>query len=197
MSVHEDSGVIDQITRMLQIIIGTLLTGLVMFLVIVVVVNIRPKPPAVPSPVPGADAAATPSEPLPVMTVMAYTFAVILLPLSLVVPKIFSDAARTKIATGKWNPGRQTGDAPPPADDLGKLAMVYQARKIMGAAMNEGAAFLALIAYMLERNNVALGLALALMVCLATRFPLRAAVANWLEGQLDLVRRQRQSTQFS
>jgi hypothetical protein len=191
MSVSEDPGVVAATTRRLQIIVGVLLLSLVSFLVVILAVVPGPKPPAPPA----AGEGGGPTEPLPVLTVMAYTFAVILLPLSLVVPKLLSDAQRSKIAAGKWSAAGQP-DAPGPADDVSRLALVYQARKIIGAAMNEGAAFLALIASMIERNSVALGLSLALIICVALRFPRRAAVANWIDGQLELIRQERQSVKF-
>jgi hypothetical protein len=184
MSVSEDPGVVVTTTRRLQIIVGALLLGLVSFLVVILAVVPAPKPPAPLAPGEGGG----PTEPLPVLTVTAYTFAVILVPLSLVVPKLLSDAQRSKIAAGNRSP-----DAPGPADDVSRLALVYQARKIVGAAMTEGAAFLALVAYMIERNSVALGLSLALIVCVALRFPTRAAVASWIDGQLELIRQERQS----
>jgi hypothetical protein len=191
MSVTEDSGVVVATTRRLQIIVGAMLLGLVTFLVVILAVVPAPKPPAPPAPGEGGG----PTQPLPVLTVTAYTFAVILLPLSLVVPKLLSDAQRSRIAVGNRSPAGPP-DAPATDDDISRLALVYQARKIVGVAMNEGAAFLALVAYMIERNSVALGLSLALIACVALRFPTRTAVANWINGQLELIRQERQARKF-
>src|SRR5262249_22238156 len=122
----------------------------------------------------------------PVFSVLAIVVAATVIPLSLVVPKLVSDAARKQIAAGTWKPGRGPA-APPPDDgepsDAAKLAMVYLQKTIIGAAMNEGAAFLAVVAYLLEATPYALALALVLVGGLALRFPRREAVERWVDDQ--------------
>jgi hypothetical protein len=53
----------------------------------------------------------------------------------------------------------------------------------MGAALNEGAAMLAGIAYLLERNPIALGLTVLLLLGIAARFPTLPKVEAWVENQ--------------
>jgi hypothetical protein len=127
-----------------------------------------------------------------VLTVAAFTIAVVLVPLSLVVPRLTVDAARKQIAAGKWSTGKQPPGMPPPTTDAERLAFVYQTQKIMGAAMNEGCAFFALIAYMIEGNVIALGLALLLIAGVALRFPRRDQVAAWIDDQLGRLDMDRQ-----
>ena len=69
----------------------------------------------------------------------------------------------------------------------GKLFGVYQTKTIIGAAMIEGAAFLNLVAYLLEGNPITLGLGLGLAVVIAALFPSPSRVANWIEQRLRLM----------
>ena len=74
-----------------------------------------------------------------------------------------------------------------PAGDTGKLAFVYQTQLIIGSALCEGMAFFAAIAYMLERNPLALGMALILLACLAVRIPTRDRVNAWIDQQQSML----------
>ena len=74
------------------------------------------------------------------------------------------------------------------------LAQLYQTQLIVGAALLEGAAFFAGIAFMLERDPIAAGMALVLLAVLAARFPTRDRIEAWLEQQLGLLQEERQST---
>ena len=73
------------------------------------------------------------------------------------------------------------------------LVPVFQTQLIIGAAMLEGGAFFAAIAYMLERSPIAAGMALVLLVVLASRFPTRDRIQAWLDHQLGLLQEERQS----
>jgi hypothetical protein len=59
--------------------------------------------------------------------------------------------------------------------------------------MLEGAAFFATIAYMLERNPIALATAIVLLGALVARFPTSDRVNAWLDRQLGLLQEERQS----
>ena len=63
----------------------------------------------------------------------------------------------------------------------------------MGAAINEGLTFFALIAYMIERQPIILGLVVLLILGLATRFPTLGRVRSWIEFQQDRLLQDRQS----
>jgi hypothetical protein len=64
---------------------------------------------------------------------------------------------------------------------------------IAGAALNEGPAFFASIAYMIVSRPVALGVALLLLGALIIRFPTRPRIASWIEGQQELLVQDRQA----
>jgi hypothetical protein len=63
---------------------------------------------------------------------------------------------------------------------------------ILGAALNEGPAFLALIAHMVEGNPIALGLGGVLALGVAVRIPTLFRIAQWIEGQIQQVLQERQ-----
>src|SRR5262245_34424503 len=85
MSLADDPDAIARTTRVLQIIVLAMLAGLVAFLVVISFIPIQPQEAA-------GGAAPAVAERLPVLTVAAFTFAVILGPLSLLVPRLLSDA---------------------------------------------------------------------------------------------------------
>lgn len=177
--LETDGPLIDRVVRTTQIIVLAMAAGLLTFLAIVSTLDLSERQ--------------APGQALPVITVAAFTFAAIFVPLSLVVPGLFSDAARKRIAQGKWIVGKVPPGVAAPITDAGRLALVYQTRKIIGVALTEGPAFLALIAYMLEGAPAALGLAIALIVGVAARVPQRAQVVQWIEAQLDRLALDRQA----
>src|SRR5262249_40095201 len=128
----------------------------------------------------------------------AWAFAAVLLPLSFLVPGLIAQQNRRAIAAGKWAPPGQAGPAErqnsPEAlgTDAGKLAIVYQVQHILGAAMNEGVAFLAGIASLVEKTPLALGWALLLLVGLVVRFPTSRRVALWIDQQQEKLIQERE-----
>ena len=191
---EEDASAIDRATRTLQIIVGALVMGLVVFLVITLFVHPESKPVATaPAGMPAQSQPEAQAPVLPVITVAAFTVAVVCLPLALVVPRLAADSARKQIAAGKWNPAKVYGGKPLPTSDAGRLTLVYQTQKITSVAMVEGPACLALIAYMLERNTVALGLGLFLIAAVAVQFPQRARVQQGIDDQLGRLDMDRQT----
>ena len=68
------------------------------------------------------------------------------------------------------------------------LCGVYLNQLIIGAAINEGAAFFAGVAYLLERNPIALAVALVLIAGVIARFPTANRVERWIEQQQEKLR---------
>jgi hypothetical protein len=176
MSDMTDSDALQPITRTCQIIVGALIMGVVIFLAIVLLVT----------PVGGAAIAAPGDSSLPVITYVAVALGLIDLVLSFVVPKI--NVARTRRQIALEKPKQLY-----PAGDTGKLAQLYQTQLITGAALLEGGAFFAAIAYMLERNPMALAATLVLLCDLVARFPTADRINAWLDRQLGLLQEERQS----
>ena len=73
-----------------------------------------------------------------------------------------------------------------------RFLSVFQTRTIIGAAVIEGAAFLAAIAYMLERSPAVLGLAALLLLGVTMHFPTESRIISWVEREsenLEMARR--------
>jgi hypothetical protein len=75
--------------------------------------------------------------------------------------------------------------------DAGLLYIVYQARTIAGAAIVEGAAFLMLVIFMMERQPWTVAVAIVLIAGIALHFPTHASVCQWIDRQLRLMSEER------
>lgn len=161
--------------RIMQIIIAALCMGVVTFGVILVVGDM-----AVEEPELGA------------LTLASIGMAVVNGCLSLVLPSLLVSQGCRKIADGTWQQANPQNAVPD--TDSGKLVAVYQTTLIIGAALVEGAAFLALAAYMLEGHWAAVVVAGVCLLVMAARIPTRTRLETWLDDQLRRVKEQRQFT---
>ena len=169
-----------------QIIVGALLAGLLCFLVITTVIDVGPKPAAAPG------AAAT-EPPMPIFTYLAVALGAMLLPMSFVVPVLVSKQQRQVMLSGKTtdsaSPATAAGNRSDAANAaIGGLPTVFLIQLIMGCAISEGAAFFALVAYLLEKNPLSLTMALMLIASIIARFPTSGRVGRWIEQQEEKLR---------
>ena len=179
----------------LQIIVAALVAGCVSLLVVFLSIA-PPKPPA------AAD------NPVAMLTLVAALFAGIAVIARLVVLATIASKGRRAILEGNFRefPGG-TASIPPaapprpdrgpeqpgePPGDAGNLMTLFHVRTIVGAAVLEGCAFFASIAYFLERNPLALGLAIFLILGVAAHFPTRSRMVGWVERQLQWLEQERQ-----
>ncbi len=179
MTTLDNAEAVRGVTRMTQIIVGSLALGLLVFLTIVLFVIEPTGPPAGPD-------RANPLG-LPLLTLLAVVFGVVALVLSFLAPGMVIAGGLKQIAerppgdpapTDPWKEGPTL-----PANDVGGLLPLFQIQLIIASALTEGAAFFALIAYMVERHPFALGLAALLIVVLLSRFPTLDRVHGWLDDQ--------------
>jgi hypothetical protein len=190
VSMPGDQDAIRSATLQGQIILGALVAGLVMFLVIstIIIIGLTPRPAAAD----GRGAVAAES-PLPIITYVAVAFGATLLPMSFVVPSLVAKQQRRALAsagmTASASPaptrGGQSNAAMAP---LTGLPAAFLSQLIIGAAINEGAAFLALVAYLLEKNPIALAMAVVLIAGVIARFPTAGRVERWIEQQQEKLR---------
>jgi hypothetical protein len=165
MLTPEDREAVGAQTRVLQIIIFSLLAGPLAFLTFVLL---------------------QPTEGLPdegSMAQMAAGFAALQVVLAVVVPKIIGQQHRRAIVEGR----PLSKDLPAPTSDARGLLGGLQMRRIIGAALLEGAAFFNLVAYQSERVPYTLAIVLLLLVGIAMLFPLRSFVEDWLDRELRTV----------
>lgn len=169
----------------LQIIVAALAAGSLAFLIVVLVVA-------------GSGLGDAGHQDPWMITWVALAFLTVAIVARTVVPSAIVRQGRKKIAQGTFQlpQARQTSQQPSldilaQMGDPGKLLVLYQIKTIVGGALLEGVAFFLLIAYMIERQTAALGLAAALIVAIALHMPTRSGVVQWIEDQLRLVDEER------
>ena len=171
---------LDARLRALQIIRAALIAGVVVFAGVVLFSPANnPGPP--------------PERQGPLVTYVALGVFVAALLAWAIVPNLIAGRAVAKNAAGTWT--AQSGPGAPPAafaTDGGKLLVVYQNRSIIAAALLDGPAFLAGVAYMTERQAAALGVTAGAVLLMLITFPTRGGVQAWLERQQQTIDTTRQ-----
>jgi hypothetical protein len=177
----------------LQIIVGSVLGGSVLFLVIATVV------------VREAANGGAPADLARIYTYLTVGFAVIALAGSLIIPPVVVARARRRIVAGTWRLPQSRGQDPSSralqetlaafverTGDAGRLFYVLLMSTSVGVAILEGGVVHALVMYVLARSPVALIIAIALIIGQAAQFPTRWKVFRWIDDQLRLVEQERQ-----
>lgn len=177
MTVTSGEAFFERSLRTLRIIIAALAVGAAG--VLGILAYLRHAGPAKPVPA------------VPMITYVAIPFGLSALAAYAFLPNALAAAARRRIARGTWQPAPGHAALSQPLGDGEKLLMVYQTRQIMSAALLEGVAFFLATAYFVEGVPWSLAAAVALVGALAAHFPTRSGVERWVEGQLDLLRRDR------
>ncbi len=145
---------LQQMVKVLKIIVGGLTVGVVAFLGYAAYVQLGPTPP----------------DPAPEATMMTY----ILVVLALTQPVIFT-VLRLVVT-------RQAIDIYS-AKDVGPFRQKYSVAVIAGAAGTEAAGLMAGIAYLLEGQTPALGVGALCVVLLLLQFPSRSKVDGLIDGR--------------
>ncbi len=179
----QDSHWQDELTpvlRQLQIITGALVAGTLFFMVITLAFT------------GGQFQAAN----LSVLSYTAAGFAFVALILRMVVPGFLVSKGRKLIARGTLQ--LPSGGLSPNmvgslerAGDAGKLWMALQTSTIVSAALLEGAAFFALIAFLAEQSPLSFMIAIALIVGVILHIPTRSRIIQWTEDQLTQLEQER------
>ncbi|MCA9010421.1 MAG: hypothetical protein KDB01_11775, partial [Planctomycetaceae bacterium] len=140
--------------RGMQIIAAALMTGVLVFLGIVLMMT-------------QGDVLGTHTPEM--VTILGAGFGVLAIVNHFVIPKIIAGSQLRQIVSN----GFSELDAESKSD---RLLSVYRGQLIVALAMLEGAAFFNLIALMVEKNVVALGVATLLLSAMVFRFPSRDKV---------------------
>lgn len=81
--------------------------------------------------------------------------------------------------------------------DVGRLLILFQKQTILSVALTEGCAFLLIVAYIVERQIIALGGAIFIILFLASQIPSRARIERWIEAQYALLEEERRAASRS
>jgi hypothetical protein len=151
-------------TLVMQIIAGALASSVVVFAVVTLVVR-QGEP---------AESA--------VISYVAIPLTIACLVGSPIVASRIVGIARQSLVQGTLKP---PPDAPTGNGDVALLAGIYQTKLIIAAAMIEGAAFLNLVAYLLDGHVWTLAAAAVLLFILLMQFPTTGRVETWVSDELE------------
>jgi hypothetical protein len=172
-----------RLLRTMQIVAGTLLMGVVVFVGIALYLVLVQHN--------GQGIAAPPNPNLPALSVLAVAMLGINATLAFVIPRRLTRLALRRILSGTWpiRPG-----IPPTTYATGraKLMALLQTEMIVGLALLEGSAFLGCTAYMLEAQTLILGVPAVVVVLMVCRFPTEGRVRGWLVRQAEMLNELRQ-----
>jgi hypothetical protein len=112
----------------------------------------------------------------------------------LVVPAVVTTRMRKAIVDGQSSDWGLVKNLPNAAElgNVVPLAVVYQTRTIIAAALLEGAAFFATIAYLIEHQRIALYVAIALALLILCQIPTPSRFESWLESESTSIEQMRQ-----
>lgn len=85
---------------------------------------------------------------------------------------------------GVYRMARQVAN---PTGQIGRLLALKQTTSIIACALMEFGAYLALIAYLMERQHYTLGIALACLLMIVVTFPTHNRLNRWLTDQQDRI----------
>jgi hypothetical protein len=111
---------------------------------------------------------------------------------SRIVPILIVRTARKRMVAGDYRLTYAGADKAYAINESDALAGLYQTTTIVAAALLEGAAFLNVIAFLLEGNPISLGLAIGLAMGILAMYPSGQRIAIWIELQLRLIEEHRQ-----
>jgi hypothetical protein len=149
----------------IQIIVFSLIAG-VLFFGVIAVVNSQDKVP----------------EANPFMTYLAVGGCAMMLFMSAVVSKVVASAA-IKQAVGNLSFAEDV----PVEEQKQTLLNIYQIKTIIEQAMLEGPVFFALVSYMAEKNSMSLVAAIMLLTVMILKFPFSSRIDNWIEYEFEMI----------
>jgi hypothetical protein len=160
--------------RMMQIIAGALLLGVIGFTTIVLILV------ATGSIVPGGARAGNP----PIISFVAVLIWAVQAPLAIVIPGLQTRNGLKSIGSvGRPAPG---GANPASfSTDANRLLALRQTTLITSLALLEGAAFFAGVSYLLEGRVFVLAVVVVALLQMLMNFPTEYRVRTWLETQID------------
>jgi hypothetical protein len=173
MFTDDEAAYLRKLALTLQIVVGALAMSVFMFAAIVT--TILPPPAAMPG-----------GQPLITYAAAAFGFAAV--GMALILPGVIQRNYRRAIVEGKPLTTNIAAQIPAPLREIGQLGLAYQTVLIIRSALLEGAAFFALIAYMLERQTLSLVVAGGLLLILLSGFPTRSKLREAIESERRVIK---------
>lgn len=156
----------EETRKTLQVIVAAMAGGVVFFQLVALIVPV------------------VKSQGEPILSFNAPVFAVVAVAASFVIPKVVLRSMRSTMAADSGTSAYgETASNTEESQLVGGLATAT----ILGCAALEGAALLAVVAYMMERNPLMIAIVAVLVVLLLMRVPTRLGVERWLARQRRLI----------
>ncbi len=168
----------DQVLRIMQIIAGALIAGVISFAGVATFIVFGQAPAAQP----GRQPPAAPQNGSEIIMPLAMAFAA----MALVASFVWSNAIATSSVKGIAKMA-QEGTLTGPKELFGRLLAVAQTKMILAMAPIEGAAFFNLIAFIITKSLIPPAVVGALLLVMAIHFPTKFKLARWLEDQQRLL----------
>ena len=128
------------------------------------------------------------------LTLVAVAGGVMSVPLAVLLSAVIVKSGRDKIAKTSARPAgsetRTSGSSEP--DTAKQLQALFAAKTMLAASQFEGVALLSGIAYMQERNVLALVVAGLMVMCVISQIPTRDCIGHWIENQSRRIEEARQ-----
>lgn len=160
----------DKVLRIMQIIAGALIAGVLSFAGVASVIVLGQAPVVNPAGQPEVV-----NHVLPLIAIGVFSLNAIL---SFIVPKWISRFSVNAVAKMV-----QDGTLTDPKELLGRLLSVAQTKTIVALALVEGAAFFVLIVVIVSKSFAMLGVVCASFCFMTAHFPTKLKLARWLEEQ--------------
>ena len=128
----------------------------------------------------------------PVISYIGFAFAAISLVAATVVPKLMTSVMRNAVLKAKPSNDDQVSESEYELQVFSHLAGVFQTKEIIGRAILEGAAFLNLVAYLLEGQPMSIALVALLLVAMLIGFPTRGRLASFMRDETATIEQLRQ-----
>jgi len=157
----------DQVVFTTRIIVGALASSVLLFGVFVVVTQ-------------GVDLQA----PLGLLTIVSIVSGVGAGVSSLVVPPIMATAQMRQMVEQAGPTGHEQPDAELRRQHANQFASAFQSKILVGSALLEGAAFLALVALMLEHHVASLIVAAVMLAGILSHLPTVGGAQDWVRQHL-------------
>lgn len=162
--------------RPLQVIVGTMTLGATAFLIVASVV--------------GGDAVAPPggTPAAPILTYLCAGFGAVALIARILIPGVMTTSARANIVKKRTDSGATPAPQASPGEgavltDVVQLCNAYASMVIVRAAVVEGAALLAAVAFFVERTPLSAVVAIVLILALVAQIPTHTVMTQWLETE--------------
>ncbi len=167
----EQEELISQTVRTSQIIAFALISGVLIFAFVIVLTGLaNDEPPET-----------------PLVSIVGFVFAAVSVLVAPIVSKAIAAMMRRTALSGKQTRSRQFQEQQKKFGSFGLIVGSYLTKQIVRRALLEGAAFMNLIAYIIDAQSLNLALAIFLALAMLFDFPSRDRLERYVREQMNVI----------